>query len=207
MFRLSWFRVRFFLRRFPVGYWLAAFLLVSLTGLVISSLVGRASAAASRWGSLEPVAVVARMTLPAGSVVRAGDVVVRDVPASLVPASALRRAPVGRTLLAPLTRGEIVVASRVARAGVGGVAALLPAGARALAVPVGPGTPPLRRGDRVDVLATFEAADEPTFPVAVGAAVVAVTADRAVTVAVTPEEAPRVAFALAKATVTLALAP
>ncbi|MEY2569085.1 MAG: pilus assembly protein CpaB [Actinomycetota bacterium] len=192
---MSLYRVRFFLRRFPVGYWLAAFLLVALTFAVVSSLVGRASAAAARWGELRPVAVVARSTLSTGTVVASGDVVVRLLPASVVPAGALRRPPVGRTVLAPLTRDEVVTAARVGT--------FLPEGGRALAVPVGPGTPPLRRGDRVDVLVTFD--KEPTFAVAEGAGVLAVTdAGKSVTVALTPDEAPRVAFALAQGTVTLA---
>lgn len=199
---MSWFRVRLFLRRFPVGYWVAAFLLVFVTGATVSSLVGRASAAAARWGSLQPVAV-ASGPLAAGQVLRAGDVTLQPVPTALLPAGALRRVPVGRALVAPLSKGEILVSVRLAAAGQGGIAALLPTGARALAVPVGPGTPPLRRGDRVDVLATF--GQEPTFAVAAGAGVVAVTAGKAVTVALTAEEAPRVAFALAGGTVTLAL--
>jgi len=197
------YRLRFFLRRFPVGWWVAAFLLVALTGVTVSSLVGRASAMASRWGAPEQVAVAARF-LPAGAVVASGEIVLRDVPSGLVPEGALRRPPVGRTLLAPLAQGEVVTAGRVAGAGVGGLSALLPDDARALAVPIGPGTPPLRRGDRVDVLATFEG-DEPTFAVASGAAVLAVTRDKSVTVAVTADEAPRVAFALAQGAVTLAL--
>ena len=41
-------------------------------------------------------------------------------------AGALRRAPVGRALVAPLSKGEIVVSARVAAAGQGGIAALLP---------------------------------------------------------------------------------
>jgi Flp pilus assembly protein CpaB len=181
----------------------AAFLLVAATGLTVSSLVGRASALASRWGAPERVAVATR-SLPAGAVVASGDVVLRDVPSGLVPTGAVRRPPVGRALLAPLARGEVVTDARLAGEGVGGLAALLPDGARALAVPVGPGTPPLRRGDRVDVLATFEG-DEPTFAVASGAAVLAVAPGKAVTVAVTADEAPRVAFALAQGAVTLAL--
>jgi Flp pilus assembly protein CpaB len=199
-----WIRVRFFLRRFPIGWWVAAFVLAAVTFLTISSLVGRASALATRWGP--PVdAVVAARSLPAGAVVASGDVLVRRVPSSMVPAAALRRPPVGRALLAPLARGELVTAGRVAPDGVGGLAALLPEGARALAVPVGPGTPPLRRGDRVDVLATFDGG-EPTFAVAEGAGVLAVSGEaKSVTVARTPDEAPRVAFALAEGTVTLAL--
>lgn len=190
------YRVRFFLRRFPIGYWVAAFLLVALTFSVVTSLVGRASAAASRWGAVSPVVVAAR-AVPAGTVLGPDDVVVRSLPSSLLPAGALRRPPVGRTVLAPLGRGEVVTAARVAER-------LLPEAARALAVPVGPGTPPLRRGDRVDVLATFD--QEPTFAVATGAGVLAVDGDgKAVTVGLSTDEAPRVAFALAEGTVTLAL--
>jgi Flp pilus assembly protein CpaB len=191
---VSWYRVRFFLRRFPVGWWAAAFLLVILTGVTVSSLVGRASALASRRGAPVRVAVATR-SVGAGDVVASGDVVLRDVPAGLVPTGALRRPPVGRTLLAPLARGEVVTAARIG--------AFIPDGTRALAVPVGPGTPSLRRGDRVDVLATFDG-DEPTFAVASAAGVLDVVAGKAVTIAVTTDEAPRVAFALAQGTVTLA---
>jgi Flp pilus assembly protein CpaB len=192
---VSWYRVRFFLRRFPIGWWVAAFLLVLVTGLTVSSLVGRASSLASRWGAPERVAVATR-SLEVGDVVASGDVVLRPVPSGLVPAGALRRPPVGRTVLAPLARGEVVTRARIGT--------LIPDGTRALAVPVGPGTPPLRPGDRVDVLATFEG-DEPTFAVASGAGVLDVVADKAVTIAVTVDEAPRVAFALAQGAVTLAL--
>jgi hypothetical protein len=60
------------------------------------------------------------------------------------------------------------------------------------------------------VLATFDTGDgpagaDPTFAVARSARVLGVTGDKAVTVALSPDEAPRVAFAIAKATVTLAL--
>ncbi|HEX7276722.1 MAG TPA: hypothetical protein VF244_05050, partial [Acidimicrobiales bacterium] len=65
-------------------------------------------------------------------------------------------------------------------------------------------------GDTVDVLATFDPAGAaegvaPTFPVAVAALVVDV-GDESAAVAVTPDEAARVAFALASGVVTLALA-
>jgi Flp pilus assembly protein CpaB len=67
----------------------------------------------------------------------------------------------------------------------------------------------LRRGDRVDVLATFDpppAGQEPTFPVAEAALVVDVGPEAA-SVAVGPEEAKRVAFAVASGTVTLTVTP
>ncbi len=66
-----------------------------------------------------------------------------------------------------------------------------------------PGTPPLSVGDRVDVLATPPNSAS-SVVLAHGARVVGVD-DRAVTVAVRPDEAPAVAGALAAATVTLAL--
>ena len=77
---------------------------------------------------------------------------------------------------------------------------------------LGTDTPPLRLGDRVDVLATFDVLDptdgsggaEPTGAVADGALVVDVS-DDAVTVAVPATDAARVAFAVARGTVTLAL--
>jgi hypothetical protein len=76
-----------------------------------------------------------------------------------------------------------------------------------VAVPTGSGLP-LRVGDRVDVLATFDPGvsgdGEPTFAVARGAVVVHVGKE-AVTVAVAEAAAPKVAYALAAGTVTLVL--
>jgi Flp pilus assembly protein CpaB len=79
-----------------------------------------------------------------------------------------------------------------------------------VAVPNGRPGLALVRGDEVDVLATFDPAGAaegapPTFPVAVAALVVDV-GDESAAVAVTPDEAARVAFALASGVVTLALA-
>ncbi|MDP8992888.1 MAG: RcpC/CpaB family pilus assembly protein, partial [Actinomycetota bacterium] len=109
----------------------------------------------------------------------------------------------------PVVAEEVLLEAKLAPWGVQGIAALVPPGRRALAVPAGKGGLALRRGQRVDVLATFDVTDgrsEPTFPVASAALVVDV-GEEAVTVAVGPEEAPRVAFAVARGTVTLALTP
>jgi hypothetical protein len=96
-----------------------------------------------------------------------------------------------------------------------------------LAVPSGPGTPPLEVGDTVDVLATFDPFVFETDPTAasagaggpgpvagawavpgpvVGGALVVDVAEGAVTVAVDAADAPGLAFALAQGSVTLALA-
>jgi hypothetical protein len=75
-----------------------------------------------------------------------------------------------------------------------------------MAVPGGAGRPPLRPGDRVDVLATLGDGSGETITVVVDATVLDVDDQSdVVTVAVAPEDAPSVASAVATATVTLAL--
>ena len=196
------------LARSPLVYWVAVVALACFTATTVSGQVGRAGAQAARFGRLRPV-VTATASLEAGAVVHAGDVAVRSVPAAFLPDGAIgsTSAAVGRTVVVPLFRGAAVVAANLAPDGVSGVAALLPAGTRAVAVPTGVESVPLRRGDRVDVLATFDpppAGEEPTFPVAEAALVVDVGTDAA-TVAVAPEEARRVAYAVAAGLVTLAV--
>ncbi|MGI8686390.1 MAG: Flp pilus assembly protein CpaB [Acidimicrobiales bacterium] len=218
------------LRRSPLPFWVLSLALAAGTGTTVSRLVGEAADRAARLGGLVDVPVAAR-AVDAGEVVRAADVAVRRLPADALPHGPVAVSPAGKVALVPLVAGEVVLASKLAPEGLRGVAALVPPGHRALAVPVDPGGLALRPGDRVDVLATFDVAggagaDEaaqpseegasggpdtpavspaPTFPVARGALVVGV-GDEAVTVAVRPDEVPRVAFALARGTVALALA-
>ena len=197
------------LARSPFVFWLATAALASLTALVVAHLVGRAEATAARYGGRRP-AVVANRTLGVGDVVAPGDVAVHDVPAAFLPEGTLTTAAgaVGHTVVVAVFAGEAVLRAHVAPSGLHGVAALLPPGARAVAVPAGAAGGRLQRGDVLDVLATFDPATagngDPTFPVATGALVVDVAADT-VTVAVTPAEANRVAFALAHGAVTLAI--
>ena len=215
------------LRRSPLPFWVLSLALAAGTGLTVARLVGEASARAARLGGLVKVPVVAR-AVEAGDVVGAADVSVRSLPAGALPDGPVADGPAGKVAIVPLVPGEVVLASKLAPAGLRGVAALVPAGHRALAVPVDPDGLELRLGDRVDVLATFDVTGEaapgdapppveegvlaeaatqpaPTFPVALAALVVGV-GDESVTVAVGPDEVPRVAFALARGTVALALA-
>jgi Flp pilus assembly protein CpaB len=179
-------------------------LLAAITGTLVARLVDRAADAAARYGSPTRVVVV-RRDVAAGERVDAGDVERRNVPAALVPPGALVDAPGGRVTVVPLLRGQIVVAAQLAPPALSPVAALVPAGRVAVAVPTGGLAPPLRRGDVVDVLATFDdGVDPPTFAVAERAPVVAV-ADDAVTVAVDADEVDRVAFAVTTAVVTVVL--
>jgi pilus assembly protein CpaB len=200
--------LRLRLRR-PVPALLAIAVLAALTGAVVASLVGRAESALRRFGTSRPVAVATR-PIPAGAVVGAADAEVRTWPSGLVPPGAFAAVPVGRTATSPTFTGEPLVAGRLAPAGLSGVAALLPPGTRAIAVPLAGSGPPLAVGDSVDVLATFDpviAGDaDPTVVVAERATVLGVgDAGDTVTVAVPVADAPRVAFAVTQGTVTLAL--
>jgi len=196
------------LARSPYAYWAAVVALAALTASTVAGQVGRAADQAARYGRLRPV-VTATRPVEAGAVVRSADVAVRSVPAAFLPEGALAStgAVVGRTVVVPLFRGAAVVAANLAPDGLAGLAALLPAGAQAVAVPTGNASLALQRGDRVDVLATFDpppAGEDPTFAVAEAALVVDVGPE-AVAVAVQPEEAARVAYAVAAGVVTLVL--
>ena len=197
-------------RRFhrPAPYWLLALGLAALTAVLVTRMVGHAEAEAARYGSLRAT-LVALTDLPAGATVGSGDTELRPIPAGLVPPGALDDHVDGAVVSSGIHTGEVVLGTRLSPAGLSPTAALLPRGTRGLAVPAGPETVPLARGDLVDVLATFDptlaaGGGEPTVAVARAALVVDVGED-AVTIAVTEPRAPRVAFALATGSVTLAL--
>lgn len=203
------------LSRSPWVFWSAVAVLASATGLTASRYVATAREQAARYGPLRPV-VVAVGDVDPGEVVETGDVSVRLMPTGIVPDAGFAEARdvVGRTAVVKLLGGTPVVRGHLAPWGLQGIAALLPPGTRAVAVPTGSASVPLRRGDLVDLLATFgsevkgagasEIAGEPTFPVAMAAPVVDV-GDEAVTVAVHPAEAKAVAFAIGHGAVTLTL--
>lgn len=207
----------------PVVRRIAVAAVALATGLVVTSLVQSAEAARARWGAGRPV-VVATRDLTAGEIVGAGSVAVRTLPEAAVPDRALSGAPLGRVVRHPVARGEALLPDRLAPDGLTGVAALVPAGRLAVAVPVGPGgAPPLAVGDVVDVLAVVPGGavggavggaapaggpgtggDVPAFPLVADAAVVDV-GEGAVTVAVPRDDAAAVAAVLAQGAVVLAL--
>ncbi len=198
------FRARLRLRRRPLLWWLAVLGLSLAVGITIDGSLSQARADARRFGRPVEVAV-ARVDLAAGSVAGPDTVELRTWPERLLPPRALRSVPEDRVVTGAVLAGEPLVADRL------GTDTLVPSGTRALALPTGPGGLGIRPGDRVDVLATFDPlvapeGEDPTVTVARAATVVAVRAS-AITVAVTEVEAPRVAFALSQATITLALTP
>jgi Flp pilus assembly protein CpaB len=188
--------------------------LAILTGLVVVSLVSSAEAARQRWGRARPVAVATRDLAP-GDLVDGSAVEVRRLPEAAVAPQALAEPPSGSMVRQPVAAGEPFVPERLAPQGLTGVAALVPAGHRAVAIPIGPlAAPPLTVGDLVDVLAVVPALveeqprqreDQPSFAL-VEAAVVVDVGEQSITVAVPEAAAPRVAWVLTNGSVVLALA-
>ena len=82
-----------------------------------------------------------------------------DVPSTLVPPGALTAIEevAGRVLATDLAEGEVLTETRLAGAGSGPLAALVPPGLRAFVLPTGPPAGTVRSGDEVDVLATYGA--------------------------------------------------
>ncbi len=197
------------LSRSPLFFWVVVALLALLTATVVGGLVGEARAEAARFGSLRAV-IVATDPVASGEVVGDGDIQVRSVPAAFLPEGWMGSPDevVGRTALMPLFRGQAVLRGNLAPWGLKGLAALLPPGTRAVSVPTGSASPPLQRGDLVDVLASFDpqaaGTGEPTFAVALAASVVDVGEESA-TVAVTPAEAAKVVYAVSHGAVALAI--
>lgn len=202
-------RLRRLIRRSALAWWAATLALGLLTASVVSGSLSRATTSAQRWGVTRSVWVV-QTTLAAGDVIDPDAVSLARRPAAVIPSGALDGAtsPVGEATRVTLQPGEVVLTERLAGRGARGIAAMLRPGHRAVAVPNDEAMPPLRVGDRVDVIATFdiggEAGDVPAVAVASDAEVLAVT-DGSFTLAVTDREAPRVAFALAKGALALAL--
>jgi Flp pilus assembly protein CpaB len=188
---------------------ISAFILIALIAV---SIFQRAAATAMdarrQWGH-ERTVFVARHRIAIGEVVDAAAVETVSWPAGVVPDGAVDAAPLGRTVVAAIEPGEAVLDARLAPRGLRGVAALVPPGSRALAIPVGPAVVALSVGDHVDLIAGFDvsaaSADQaPAFTVAHDAVVVAVDEQR-VTVAVRTADAEAVAFAIVAGTVVPAL--
>jgi Flp pilus assembly protein CpaB len=188
--------------------------LAIVTGLVVITLVSSVEAARQRWGRARPVAVATRDLSP-GDPVDDSAVEVRRLPEAAVAPGALAEPPSGSVVRQPVAAGEPLLPQRLAPQGLTGVAALVPAGYRAVAIPIGPlAAPPLTTGDLVDVLAVVPAlveerprpsADQPSFPL-VEAAVVVDVGEQSIAVAVPEADAPRVAWVLTNGSIVLALA-
>ena len=196
------------LRRQPRLRWALVAVAAVITGTSVAGAIDRAELAEAAWGQRRTVVVVTR-DLEAGEPVNASNTDVVDRPSAVVPDGAPSSVPSGARAGAAVLAGEVLLDGHLAPNGATELTARLPPGTRAVAIPAVPGTTPaLTIGDTVDVLVALapEAAGNgpPGFAIAEGALVVDVT-DAAITVAVRPDDAPRIAVALGQGAVTLAL--
>jgi pilus assembly protein CpaB len=171
----------------------------------VTATVRRAEAARDAWGRSRAVVVAAR-DLPVGHALERGDTTVRTLPEAAVPEGALARVAEGRGVHSPVLEGEVLLRRRLAEPDVGGVAAVLPEGSRAVAIPAdASAVPPLEVGQRVDVLAVGATDGRAVAAALATDALVVHVGEHAVTLAVDPGAVPRIAAALAAGAVTLAL--
>lgn len=202
-------RLRVVLRRQPVVYWAVALVAAGTTWWSAEAALDRVAAGADAYGELVQVVVASRDIDP-GHRLSDGDVSVVVAPRQLVPAGVVDAPPVGAVARERLVAGEAIVSSRLAPEGAVGVAATLALDERAVAIRTDDHRPPLRPGQRVDVLATTDPTtagrNGPTTTVAAGVRVLTVE-DEGITVAVTRADSLHVATALATSIVTVVVTP
>ncbi len=179
-----------------------------LCGTAVAGVVQQAEHARDAWGA-RTLVLVATDDLMAGDRLDPGNTRVVAHPTPLVPPGALTALPADGRVTAPVYEGEVIREERIAPSGASVLAARLPVGTRAMAIPMEPGTmPALVVGDRVDVLVALapEVAGDgaPGFELATDVRVVDVT-EAAVTIAVPRDVAPRLAVAFGQGAVTLAV--
>jgi pilus assembly protein CpaB len=149
-------------RKAPVLFFLLALVLAGAAAWGAHRWVRSQAELAARQGvKLAPVVVAAR-SVPAGRRLTTADLRLAHWPAASLPRGHFSslRAVQGRVVRAPLYRGEVVLASKLAPKGLaGGLSAVVPAGFRAMTVKVDEviGVAGfVQPGDRVDVLVTLE---------------------------------------------------
>lgn len=194
---------------------LVSLLLASSATLALRGHLTRLEARAAAVGPSVPV-VVAASPLRRGTVLAPSMVRIADTPSASLPQGIVETigAVSGRTLAADVGAGEPITNLRLAPRG-GPVAALVPEGFRAVPVNVSLPAGAVVPGDRIDVLATFVAANAHTESVAGEAEVLRVLegssleggTEATVFVLVTSETAERIAFAGVHAELSVAVAP
>ena len=188
--------------------------------LLIRGYSARVEALAPALGPTVPVVTAAR-DLVRGTTLTEQMLKAVDVPSAYAPPGALRlvQDAVGRTVVSDVAAGETITRTRVGSEHSGPIASQVPAGMRAVTVPVAAGGQVVV-GDHVDVLATFGGGQPHTETTASGLEVIATAStgdgasqlsadgaasDGTITVLATPSEAESLAYASAFATVSVSV--
>ena len=216
-------------RRSPraVLLWIGALFVAVVTAVLVATDLAALHRRAHALGQPRTIAAAVR-NLPVGTTISDGDIRARSVHRSQLPDGAMSPAVArGRVVAVPVVRGAFVIDGNVAPRRRTGLNGAIPAGMRAMQVVVRDALrPPV--GSSVDVLVTFEPGSSsasgaaPTVVAARGVlvlgtddapAVLESTPGRrsgtglGVTLLVTEEDTPRLAFAAATGVVTIALVP
>jgi pilus assembly protein CpaB len=192
--------------------------------LLVHGYAARVDALAPAIGPSVPVAIAAR-PLTRGTTVSADMLRVVEMPAAYAPPGALGLVEdgVGRTLVSDLAAREPVTRTRLGSSRAGPLASLVPAGMRAVNLPMTAGLGTILPGDRVDVLATFGGGQPHTETAGSGLEVIGTSnggndtsstssstdgtggGGPTLTVLVTPSEAEQLAYASAFADLSVAI--
>lgn len=196
---------RFPVLRRPSRQRTVSLVLAVAAGLTVVQATAGAHRASARLGATEVVWVVVE-DVDAGERIGPGAVARQARPVAFVPTGSMVEDPTGRTATEDLAAGEVVVGTRVAGSG-SGATALVPDGWRAMAVPAFEALPPLRPGDRVDLVGSSPGGSGSALAAVLvaDAIVVEVAGPESVTVAVPADRVPSVAAALTGGVVLVAL--
>jgi len=192
--------------------------------LVVSMYARKLEALRPAVGEPVPVVIAAR-DITRGTQLSLAMLTVEEIPSDFAPPGSFGATDdvEGRTLLAGLATGEPVTETRLAFAGAGPIAALVPPGLRAFVVTSDVPNSVIRSGDTVDVLATFGGGRPYTDTVAEGVEVLSVLSPQTATTSlggpapsaggtrlvlvVSPELAERLAHAAAFGDLAVTIAP
>ncbi|MEI7593200.1 MAG: SAF domain-containing protein [Actinomycetes bacterium] len=193
-----------------IGRWLLAAGLALAAAAIVASTANDAATTVAALGTTRSVRV-ARHDLDIGDVIGRDDFEFREWPVGDLPHDVAELDPVGQVVVATIVAGEIISSRRLGPHGISGLAALVPDGFRAIAIPIeGTGTQ-VRVGDRVDMFNPKSDTDALANRRSSAAGLVAANArvigeaDTSIVVAVSDTEAAAVATALGQGMVVVAI--
>jgi Flp pilus assembly protein CpaB len=136
---------------FPLGFWMITLIVALVSARIVH---GGVSPASTLSGSTKPV-VVATVDLAPGHQLTAADVVVKQVPASLIPSHATRRVAVeviGQRVVQPIDAGTMLTTSMISDRSTSALAARIGNKHRGMIIDFAGPALPVSTGDHVDVV-------------------------------------------------------
>jgi hypothetical protein len=169
-------RVRTFLARHPVAYWIVIGTLLVPLAAMVDQQVRELDQTRRSWGETRSVWVAAGALGPGDPIIA----VRRQLPIAAVPAGAVTEPPGGRTAMQRITDGEPITIADVGD----GLVDVLPDGWLAVAVVIPEAALPLRPGDHVAVYGAGATLADDAVVLDVGAASISIAVPAALAAAV-----------------------